>query len=279
MPEVKPLLRYPDPRYPEAYFVQQNPELLRRLPARFAAKPAVCAALGAILSLGLAGCGVASDPATYPAPEGATPTPAATPGAASPRVALSIPIFEYGTGMGSYGCVSVAPPVFLSEEEAAEVIREEAAKYGLDFSGAMSLQKATVPLHDTFEGTDKTTKADLDLDGYDAKTGIGFEFVSREDLIAWQDPKQNVASSVENYYFKDAAQAITDGNQNIAAFYDPMSADFREFNYEWPEEDDGGKGYEEYAAKYDTEQREKSLEDLRAQVRDFLEWLKGQGII
>ena len=279
MTEVKPLTRYPKPRYPDAYRVLQEPDLLRRLPARFAAKPAVCAALGAILSLGLAGCGVSSAPATYPAPEGTPSSPGATPSAAPERVALSIPLFEHGSGMGSYGCVSVAPPVFLSEEEALSVILDEAARYGLDFSGSETIGGATLPLHNTFEQSDKTTSSDLALDGYDGTHGIGVEFVSRQDLIQWQDPKQNVASSVENYYFKDAARAIAEGNENIAAFYDPMSADFREFNYEWPEEDDGGKGYEEYAAKYDAEQREKSLEDLRAQVRDFLEWLKGQGII
>ncbi len=279
MPEIKPLTRYPKPRYPDACCVLRNPDLLRRLPARFAAKPAVCAALGAILSLGLAGCGVSPAPSAYPPPEGTPSAPPATPGAAPERAALAIPLFEHGSGMGSYGCVSVAPPVFLSEEEALSVILDEAAGYGLDFSGGKTISGATIPLHNTFEQSDKTTRGDIALDGYDGTHGIGVEFVSRQDLAQWQDPRQNVAASVENYYFKDAALAIAEGNENIAAFYDPVSADFREFNYAWPEEDDGGKGYEEYAARYDAEQREKSLEDLRAQVRDFLEWLKGQGVI
>lgn len=274
MPKVKPVVRYPNPRYPDAARVLQNPDILRQLPARFAAKPAVRMTLAAILSMGLAGCSSAQ-PAQSPTPvseESTRPTP-------SSAAPLSIPLFEHGSGMGSYGCVSVAPPVFLSEEEALSVILDEAARYGLDFSGSETISGATLLLHNTFEQSDKTTRGDLALDGYDDAYGIGVEFVSRQDLAEWQDPKQNVASSVENYYFKDAAKAIADGNQNIAAFYDPMSADFREFNYEWPEEDDGGKGYEEYAAQYDAEQREKSLEDLRAQVRDFLEWLKGQGVI
>lgn len=277
MPEIKPVMRYPVPRYPDAAQVLQNPDILRRLPARFAAKPAVRMTLSAILSLGLAGCSVSSNP--DPAPEGTPSSPGATPSAAPARAALSIPLFEHGSGMGSYGCVSVAPPVFLSEEEALSVILDEAAKYGLDFSGSETISGATLLLHNTFEQSDKTTSGNLALDGYDDACGIGVEFVSRQDLIEWQDPDQNVASSVENYYFKDAAQAIVNGNESIAAFYDPMSADFREFNYEWPEEDDGGKGYEEYAARYDAEQREKSLADLRAQVKDFLEWLKGQGVI
>lgn len=274
MAKVNPVVRYPNPRYPGAAQVLQNPDLLRRLPARFATKPAVRMTLAAVLSLGLMGCSSAQ-PSQSP-PPGSEESPLPTPPPAAP---LSIPLFEHGSGMGSYGCVSVAPPVFLSEEEALSVIRDEAAKCGLNFSEGLTLKGAQLPLHNTFEQSNRLTSGDLELDGYDDTHGIGVEFVSRQDLIEWQDPDQNVASSVENYYFRDAASAIAENNPAVAAFYDPMSADFREFNYEWPEEDDGGKGYEEYAAKYDAEQREKSLNDLRAQVRDFLEWLKGQGII
>ena len=33
------------------------------------------------------------------------------------------PIFEHGTGRGATGCIVVSSPVFLSEEEAMQVIR------------------------------------------------------------------------------------------------------------------------------------------------------------
>ena len=62
MLEIKPVIRYAKPRYPDAEQALKNPDLLKRLPARFAAKPIVCAALGAVLSLGLAGCQSFTEP-------------------------------------------------------------------------------------------------------------------------------------------------------------------------------------------------------------------------
>ena len=282
MLEIKPVIRYAKPRYPDAEQALKNPDLLKRLPARFAAKPIVCAALGAVLSLGLAGCQsfTEPDPSLTPAAGGqGSGTRGGNP------AGITIPVFVHGEGMGSYGCVSVAPPVFLSEEEAAEVIREEASKYGLDFSGDKTLENAQIPRHNTCPMQEEhtipmnTAEGQLKLDGYDKATGIGFEFVSAGDLRNWPDPNQEIFSSVETYYFRDAAEALAAGNPNVAVFYDPASADYTEFDYEWPEADDSGAGYREYTEKYDAAQREKSKEDLRAQVRDFLEWLKGQGVI
>jgi hypothetical protein len=41
------------------------------------------------------------------------------------------PIFEYGAGRAGDGCVVVNPPVFLSEQDAMQVIREELKKSGV----------------------------------------------------------------------------------------------------------------------------------------------------
>lgn len=266
MAEIKPVRRYTVPHYPTREQAALDPTLLEKLPRRFAAKPAVCAALAAVLSLGLAGC-------------------AASPDAENDASLGSIPIFSHGEGMGSYGCVSVAPPVFLSEEEAISVIREEAALYGLEFTEGKTLEKAQIPRHNTapmekeYGNPLKTQKGELLLDGYSESLGVGFEFVSLDDLREWPDPKQEMFSSVESYFFKDAAEALASNNESVAVFYDPACADFSEFNYEWPEEDDGGASYAAYAAEYEARQKEKSVEALRAQVKDFLEWLKGQGVI
>lgn len=46
---------------------------------------------------------------------------------------LVAPIFEHGSGRGSFGCDSVAPPSFISEEEAFQVVEEEAKNYGISF--------------------------------------------------------------------------------------------------------------------------------------------------
>lgn len=265
MPTVKPISRYREPRYPTAEQALRDPALLRRTPKRFSAIPAVCAALSATLALGLAGC-------------------QADPGAEETN-ALNVPVFAHGEGIGSYGCVSVAPPVFLSEEEALSVIRDEAAKYGLECSASEKTITAQLPLHNASPLKEdhmnplKTARGELTLDGYFNSAGIGVEFVSVDDLAAWQDPSQTSFSSVESYFFRDAADALSAGNKNLAVFYDPAAADFSEFQYDWPEEDDGGKSYAAYLNEYTARQKEKSLDELRAQVKDFLEWLQGQGVI
>lgn len=268
MLKVTPAVRYLEPRYPSAEQAALDPSLLRRLPRRFSAVPAVCAALSAVLALGLTGCHAPDDTAP-----GADKAPA-----------LNIPVFAHGDGIGSYGCVSVAPPVFLSEEEALSVIRDEAAKYGLELSGDAGTVPAQLPLHNTFPPAGeprqplKTARGELTLDGYFDSAGIGVEFVSVGDLAAWQDPGQTSFSSVEDYYFQDAADALANGNENLAVFYDPASADYSEFQYDWPDDDDGS-GYAAYAEDYAARQKEKSLDDLREQVKDFLRWLQGQGVI
>jgi hypothetical protein len=41
------------------------------------------------------------------------------------------PIFKHGEGRGATGCVVMTPPVFLSEEEGMQILREELAKHGI----------------------------------------------------------------------------------------------------------------------------------------------------
>lgn len=48
--------------------------------------------------------------------------------------AVVAPIFEHGEGRGATGCVVVNPPVFLSEQDAMQVIREELPKSGVSLS-------------------------------------------------------------------------------------------------------------------------------------------------
>jgi hypothetical protein len=54
------------------------------------------------------------------------------------------PIFEHGEGRGATGCVVVTFPVFLSEEEAMQVIREELAEHGIDLTRGPDLEGLTV---------------------------------------------------------------------------------------------------------------------------------------
>ena len=64
----------------------------------------------------------------------------------------------------------------------------------------------------------------------------------------------------------DNPQRLADCTDNVAVFYDPTADDYRDFT---------GSNEESYVES----SKEQSLEELRAQVRDFLQWLKAQGVI
>ena len=47
---------------------------------------------------------------------------------------LVAPIFEHGKGRGATGCIVIAPPVFLSEEDARQAIEEELKRIKINFT-------------------------------------------------------------------------------------------------------------------------------------------------
>ena len=288
---LSPLPNYKSPSYPTKEQIQLHPELLKIVPRRWARNPVVLTALSLVLSAGLTACGTASDSilpdsnsapaasdalgASNSASSGNSAISAAsaedsTANSANDPEALDIPIFAHGTGRGSYGCESVAPPVFLSEEEAMQVIEEECAAQGIDLTGQKTISgtfPATSTLPEAVSGgaSDQTYTGDLSLDGYSEDLGIGVEFVSTDDILDWK-ADTGMAATVEEFDLKGTAQRLADCTDNVAVFYDPTADDYREFT---------GSNEESYVEN----SREQSLEELRAQVRDFLQWLKAQGVI
>ncbi len=255
-----PVKSYSNPHYPTKQEVLLHPDVLRLTPVRWGAKPAVCLALMLSISTGLYGC---NRPIPGPRSEGGP-------------LALAIPVFEHGNGHGSFGCVSVAPPVFLSEDEAAQAIRQEAEAMGVHFDGSLSLE-GTFPATNLYGDkafAEATRTGTLDLDGYDPALGIGFEFVSQNDVVAWQQTGRQ-SSSVETYDMKGTAKRLAGSVENVAVFYDP-GQNWDEF---MQDRRDGISDFNTYYAQYSAEQKERMLDDLRAQVRDFLSWLAAQGVI
>jgi len=111
---------------------------------------------------------------------------------------------------------------------------------------------------------------------------------------------------VSRYDIKDAAKRLAENNKNVAVFYDPMSLiertdDFYTKYDAWFADFVKSKGLDmtgDYYIKLTDEDREtadkkwremyeetreaariRSESDLRAQVKGFIEWLKGQGVI
>jgi hypothetical protein len=256
--QIKPVRRMAPPSYPTRDYLHDHPELLELVPERWRQNGLVLAVLGGVVSLIMASQSQAAD--RQPANSDAS------------RVA---PIFVHGDGRGAFGCDAVTAPVFLTEDEARQVIQNEAKKAGLKFApDALTLSPATIPVMPKayFCGSrdprePATRKGDLTLDGYDQKHGVAYEFVSQGDYSSWESQDSTCISTVYSYDLKGAAEALRKGLMadqhpvRIGIFYEPG---------EYPST--GQRPGSDATRRRDEEQ-------LRRQVRDFIQWLKAQGVI
>jgi len=141
--DLKPITRYAAPRYPTNAYLVEHPELLRLVPKRWRGNKVVLRTLSATIFLVISCQGQAA------------------------KVA---PVFVHGAGRGTFGCVAINPPVVLSEDEARQVICDEARNAGVEFSDTAFVL-----------GGDPALKAD----GYDPVHKIAFEYISLRDEEAW----------------------------------------------------------------------------------------------
>lgn len=189
---------------------------------------------------------------------------------------MTAPVFFHGDGIGSYGCVSVTSPYFLSEEEAFEIIQSEARDYGgISFTAesGMTLPDMSIPetvINGEQPKKETTRKGDLDLDGGDRDKNIGFEFVSKSDVSSWEMEDVKSYSTVSTYATKDASQRLQKEleaygpDMQVGVFYDPCC--YIDAEGMLQEKND-------QMAKDEEEAMQISGENLRAQVRDFIDWL------
>lgn len=265
--QVQPVKRYKSPRYPDKEETLKNPGILLALPERWRNNAYATVALASLLFMTLTACGDKDNA-----------------GENEQFTGQIAPIFIHGTGRGSFGCVSVAPPAFLSEEEAFSVIREEALREGIVFTKeAPALQSVIIPETNLYYADEEKNmgrqKGALVLDGYDAEKKIAFEFVSRDDIYGWVKKNNTVWSSVESFRFLEAAAILAQGlegrteGMQLAIFYDPHY-DFKAAEIQDIVNNNTGD-FELMEEKL----KERVKADLREQVRDFLNWLKGQNII
>ena len=268
---VRPVKRKPAPRYPTRDYLREHPELLDVVPERWRNNRLVLGVLGGAVFLMMASDALAGDKATQQN--------------SAARVA---PIFNHGIGRGAFGCVVVNPPVFLTEEEARSVVADEAKKAGLTFApDALTIKKIRLPVTDQFDAyfggreaqdSKPVRVGDLVLDGYDNKHDVAYEFVSRSDFGSWERKDYKFASSVSGYDMRGAAEAVQSGLNAakppayIGVFYEPLAKAAIEDNELMR------------SSQIDWEKRTKVARELdkqmlREQVRDFIQWLKAQGVI
>ncbi len=277
--EIRPVGGKQAPNYPRRE--DFSPETLKaQPPQRWAANKAALIAMGTLATVLLAGCvsfggaPLASDIVTEETAGITVPmeTPvidAVLPGGV---LALTIPIaplFVHGNGMGAYGCQMVAPPVFLSEDEALSLINDVAKDYGLEFSAQVSADftdvlEPSVNIMQPENALPSDTYITLCPDFMDASHGVAIEFVSVEDVKAWHRDT-GVGCSVEQYDTVGAAAQLSDALDDAysatiltaGVLYDPC----------------------ELSEKSESASREMSVDQLKKQAKDFFEWLKSQGVI
>jgi hypothetical protein len=206
----------------------------------------------------------------------------------NPKAAVVAPIFEHGDGRGAIGCVVVAPPVFLSEEEALQVITEELTKSGLQVTDTnVVLKDVEIPqLREYYRQVGNDWKEEveeipgktnpLSADIVDDKHHVAVEYVSESDYFHLGGPRSG--STVQGYNFKNVAASVAKAVEKkgpgvyFGTFYDPMTkADWTKSK----DEKDWSKRWEQARTQGGTEAKRL----LRLQVKDFVDWLKGQGVI
>jgi hypothetical protein len=301
--KLRPVKQYRQPDYPTQDYLREHPELLRFVPTRWQQNRVVLTALAATACLIFS-----------------SKTFAASEAGSAKAKSMVAPIFVHGEGRGGFGCVSVSPPIYFSEAEAFQVIQDEAAKAGIQFTlDSPDVADVDVPFSEKLKWSPpqryrhdlrnspyhlhedsllypeayKTSKYRLIiLDGYFGEKHIGFEFVSKQDYKDWiphvsypSGPVFECTADTEDYLnaatgFRDAIEHTLTSDQKekeiiLGVFYEPaessLSISFRKQKGKTSEVNVNSAVRQ--PIKYYNE------EYLRLQVRDFIQWLKSEGII
>jgi hypothetical protein len=287
---ARPVTRYRNPRYPTRLEVLADHTLLEKhLPPAWKS----CAEMAGVVTLLLAS-------------NNCTGIPSEAIRAAKSKPAVVAPIFEHGEGRGATGCIVVNPPVFLSEQDAMQVIREELRKAGVATS------RTNVPV----EGVRITPRwsavklwavptpesKPFALGAFDPQKRVGVEYVNRTNYFDLGGERS--MSTVQAYDFEGLARTLSHDvrskahNIYFGAFYDPATvspqgwlsdrAYMQKLDAIYKERDKASdpkvqaEKDREIEAVYNQKLgplRAESSRQLRLQVKDFIDWLKGQGVI
>ncbi len=182
----------------------------------------------------------------------------------APPMSLVAPVFNHGKGIGSMGCVVVSPPSFMSEEEALQIIQSELKTAGVEFDKRNEFL-GDLPVKHNSDGAIPEAVRPLQADLLCSEKNFAIEFVSERDCEDF-GPVEEYLSTVSTTHIKLAAQNLekrakgSRSQTTLGVLYDPVATtDWREKNAE--------------------KDRKKAEDDLRAQVRDLVKWLKGQGLL
>jgi hypothetical protein len=298
----KPVRKYAHPKYPSRLEIAARPALLHRhQPPAWRKWPELTGAAGLFLLADTARLSAVDN-----SPKGG-PNPGQTNAAA-----IVAPIFQHGEGRGATGCIVMSPPVFLSEEEALLVIREELGKSRVNASLTNFVVPGVKikPTHgEFFLKAGKTqyvppSEKPLIASAADPNQKVAVEFVSERNCYQLGAPSSH--STVQSYDLKAVAASVTAEVQKqgaaklyFGAFYDPLAGtlDVRKRAAELLAAGAAKSSNTVVDAKAEylghgrtaltlsqpgaafADPRVESRRLLRLQVQDFLKWLQAQGAI
>jgi hypothetical protein len=294
--EIKPVTNCSRPGYPTRKEAQTAPAwLLDHLPERWRRIIAAGGTGVVLLAAGMSGCEGQSGP-----PNGGAqtqPSAAGAPADAAAHVrgnmkAIVAPIFNHGEGRGAIGCIVMAPPVFLTEEDALQVIQDELSKAGIELTSTnVALSEVAIKKRiKRYErkGNESITRVEevepatsLKLQLADPKRHVGIEFVGHTNYGAVGGASS--MSTVQDYDFKDRANFVAQQVRvksrglYVGVLYDPAApmSQPKLTSEEWKDRD-----LVQRRRKEAYEQgRASAREDLRKQVQDLAAWLKQQGAV
>ena len=228
--QPRPLRAYKAPYYPEISDIGRDD--LARPPARWARLKSVVASLGTVAMTMKAlaqDAAQVEEPKTALSPEAPKAEKPAKAEAAAAQPATDVcpllPVAVAGEGRGAFGCVSINPPVMLSEGEALEIIEREFAKRGIVLKDCPELDGVELP---SKPGKRQPVMLDLGNEQGD----IMVEFISSTDDGVWSDPPDPHVirgSSVRSWDLRSQAEraskafaARTTGKPvSVGVLYDP----------------------------------------------------------
>lgn len=280
--ETKSLLNYKSPNYPRIEVVFSKPDiLLKNMPKSWQGNKLIIAAM---ITFSFAACKSQTDNKINKVKIEQIQNDISSKEETSQikqNTNKVAPIFVHGEGVGVSGCVMIAPPVYLSEEEALKIILSELKKEGLSFKDKyigepMQIERKKIIFKNDkkitkYEEryTDTTEIKNIKPDVFNKELNMAIEFVSIDDYIMLCDDNIEM-SSVSSFRIKDVAEKIQNAfsknkELNSVVFYDPVGlADEKDFNKDWDEMEELGK--------------DKAIKMLKQQVDDFIEWLKKEKI-
>lgn len=273
--------RRPRPGYPTRNDVRRDPRLLaENLPRSWRTNARLSQAAAALLALSTAGCGGKPEPGAATEPPEVVGEPRGGKSAPEMTAARVAPLFLHGEGRGATGCIVMNPPVFLSEEEALQVIVEELGRHGV----TLTERNAVV---------DRAWTAPVAMDRADRGKRVAVEFISEDEFGELSERLGTRAfdgSTVRCYDFPAVARRLqaeirrhSREHWNYGVFYDPVvTKSFRDAYRSIPDQLKGkarDEAFREAIRKERQAARDKARALLRKQVGEFAEWLRNEGVI